>query len=377
MRTATQSNCRSGSRFAGFLCALTILFSTASVASDAAVDELHRTRQILLGHSTGCVSRVQQPDARRLLDRRRHLHQRVRRPRPQRMFRRCSKTAATKRPPSAAAQRQARATCARQSARAATIPSSRQRDFDTDFANLTNPNPYFPLGIGNRWEFRSATRVDRRAGAERDQADRRRALHRRARRSLRGRLAHRRHQRLVRAGEGRHVWYCGEETAEFETFKGDRPMKPELVSIDGSFKADRDGDKPGIIFLANPLPGQTYIEEVVARQRRGCDAGTRRRLLVRQESRSSTSWCRRARAAALRGQLRRHQELLAARARSVRAQVLRTRHRRLPGDGAANRRSRTPREVQRGSALRLVAPLIFTTERAGDSRWISARVCDL
>jgi hypothetical protein len=27
--------------------------------------------------------------------------------------------------------------------------------FDRDFANLTNPNPYFPLGIGNRWEFRS------------------------------------------------------------------------------------------------------------------------------------------------------------------------------------------------------------------------------
>ena len=25
--------------------------------------------------------------------------------------------------------------------------------FDFDFANLTNPNPYFPLGIGNRWEF--------------------------------------------------------------------------------------------------------------------------------------------------------------------------------------------------------------------------------
>jgi hypothetical protein len=38
-------------------------------------------------------------------------------------------------------------------------------------------------------------------------------------------------------------------------------MKPELVSIDGSFKADRDGDKPGIIFLASPTPGQVYIEE--------------------------------------------------------------------------------------------------------------------
>jgi len=32
----------------------------------------------------------------------------------------------------------------------------------------------------------------------------------------------------------------------------DRPRKPELVSIDGSFKAGREGDKPGIIFSAVP-----------------------------------------------------------------------------------------------------------------------------
>jgi hypothetical protein len=57
------------------------------------------------------------------------------------------------------------------------------------------------------------------------------------------------------------VWYCGEETAEYETFKGDRPKKPELVNNDGSFKAGREGDKPGIIFLANPTVGQFYVEE--------------------------------------------------------------------------------------------------------------------
>ena len=48
-----------------------------------------------------------------------------------------------------------------------------------------------------------------------------------------------------------NVWYCGEETHSFETFKGDRPMNLELVSIDGSFKAGRKGDKPGVIFLAS------------------------------------------------------------------------------------------------------------------------------
>jgi hypothetical protein len=31
--------------------------------------------------------------------------------------------------------------------------------------------------------------------------------------------------------------------------------------IDGSFKADRDGSEPGIIFQARPCVGQTYIEE--------------------------------------------------------------------------------------------------------------------
>jgi len=30
---------------------------------------------------------------------------------------------------------------------------------------------------------------------------------------------------------------------------------------DGSFKAGRDGDKPGIIFQANPTVGQFYVEE--------------------------------------------------------------------------------------------------------------------
>src|SRR5262249_30265124 len=33
-------------------------------------------------------------------------------------------------------------------------PEFEARDFDRDFRNLTNPNPYFPLTIGNRWEFR-------------------------------------------------------------------------------------------------------------------------------------------------------------------------------------------------------------------------------
>jgi len=57
------------------------------------------------------------------------------------------------------------------------------------------------------------------------------------------------------------VWYFGEETKSFEIFAGDVPLNPELVSIDGSFKAGRDRDKPGIIFLASPKVGDVYLEE--------------------------------------------------------------------------------------------------------------------
>jgi len=58
-----------------------------------------------------------------------------------------------------------------------------------------------------------------------------------------------------------NTWYCGEEVKDFESFDGDKPRTPELISIDGSFKAGRDGDKPGIIFQASPAVGQVYLEE--------------------------------------------------------------------------------------------------------------------
>src|SRR5262249_5178270 len=32
--------------------------------------------------------------------------------------------------------------------------------FDDDFAHLTKPNPYFPLGVGHRWEYRGGTQVN-------------------------------------------------------------------------------------------------------------------------------------------------------------------------------------------------------------------------
>ena len=57
------------------------------------------------------------------------------------------------------------------------------------------------------------------------------------------------------------TWYCGEQVKDLESFDGDNPKLPELVKIDGSFKAGRDRDKPGIIFQADPKAGQVYLEE--------------------------------------------------------------------------------------------------------------------
>ncbi|HJY39202.1 MAG TPA: hypothetical protein VJ299_17125 [Steroidobacteraceae bacterium] len=160
-----------------------------------------------------------------------------------------------------AAQRQARLDLCKKLGEDRYDPEFEARDFDRDFRNLTNPNPYFPLTIGNRWVYRSATEknVVQVTGATK-LIDDVRCIVVRDEVFEDGFLTEGTNDWFAQAKDGT-VWYCGEETAEFETFDGDRPVKPELVSIEGSFKADRDGDKPGIIFLANPRPSQTYIEE--------------------------------------------------------------------------------------------------------------------
>jgi hypothetical protein len=58
-----------------------------------------------------------------------------------------------------------------------------------------------------------------------------------------------------------NVWYCGEEVKDFETFEGDDPVEPELVSIDGSFKAGRDRARAGVLMLAAPQVGDVYRQE--------------------------------------------------------------------------------------------------------------------
>ena len=133
--------------------------------------------------------------------------------------------------------------------------------FDADFRALSNPNPYFPLGIGNKWVYRGEGErnvvevVDETKAIDgvscivvRDlvYAD--------------GRLKEATDDWFAAARDG-STWYCGEESKDYETFPRDRPRHPELVSIDGSFKQGRERDKAGLIMPAQPRAGLTYREE--------------------------------------------------------------------------------------------------------------------
>lgn len=134
-------------------------------------------------------------------------------------------------------------------------------NFDDDFHNLTHPSPYYPLGIGNVWEYQSPGETSRVEVIDETKL-------------IEGVTCI-----VVRdvvsfeegGSEDTNDWYAhrtdgtvdyfGEESKDLEVFPGDAPMNPELVSIEGSFKAGRDGDKSGTIFLADPAVGDTYRQE--------------------------------------------------------------------------------------------------------------------
>jgi hypothetical protein len=130
--------------------------------------------------------------------------------------------------------------------------------FDADFSGQ---NPHFPLKIGNRWTYEGSGEtvtvevLDKTKLIEgvtcivvRDQVEQD------------GNLVEDTDDWFAQAKDG-DVYYCGEEVKDLETFVGDRPPVPELVKIDGSFKAGRDGDKPGIAFLGSPERGEVYRQE--------------------------------------------------------------------------------------------------------------------
>lgn len=125
----------------------------------------------------------------------------------------------------------------------------------------TTPNPYFPLAVGDRWEYRGEGErntvevldetkqiVGVTCAVVLDQVFKN------------GELTEDTDDWFCHRKNG-DVWYFGEETKDFENFSGDAPPFPELVSIDGSFKNGRDGSKGGLFVLAAPTVGAVYLEE--------------------------------------------------------------------------------------------------------------------
>jgi hypothetical protein len=158
-------------------------------------------------------------------------------------------------------QRAARRDVCNQLGEAPYAPSFAPADFDSDFAHPSHPNPLFPLAIGDQWTYVGGGEVDH-------------IEIRNATKSIEGVTCVVSHDVVTVAGalsedtndwiaqaKNGDVFYCGEQTAQFESFPGDDPNEPEMVGIEGSFKAGRDGDLPGILMLAQPTVGAIYRQE--------------------------------------------------------------------------------------------------------------------
>jgi hypothetical protein len=138
-------------------------------------------------------------------------------------------------------------------------PAFDPADFETEFTGL---NPYFPLVVGNSWTYVAGDEtitvevLDETKLIEgvtcivvNDLVEEN------------GETIEDTDDWYGQATNG-DVHYCGEIALNFETFDGDDPEEPELVDIEGSWKAGRDHAKPGIIMFALPMVGTVYRQEV-------------------------------------------------------------------------------------------------------------------
>jgi hypothetical protein len=133
--------------------------------------------------------------------------------------------------------------------------------FDDDFDDLTNPNPYFPLAIGNVAVFESEDETTRIEVMDKTKL-------------IDGVTCIVVNDVVSEDDvpiEDTDDWfgqrkdgtvdYCGEIARDYEVFEGDDPEEPELVETEGSFKAGRDGDKSGTLFPGNPVVGHVFRQE--------------------------------------------------------------------------------------------------------------------
>jgi hypothetical protein len=131
-----------------------------------------------------------------------------------------------------------------------------------DIGNTVEPNPYFPLVPGTQWVYEGGDETITDTVTNKTkliQGVRCRVVKDIVKED--GTVIENTDDWYAQDLDG-NVWYCGEIAQDFETFEGDDPEKPELVDIEGSWKAGREGDKPGIMSLIAPQVGDVYREEV-------------------------------------------------------------------------------------------------------------------
>jgi hypothetical protein len=140
-------------------------------------------------------------------------------------------------------------------------PSFEPEDFDEDFANPSNPNPWFPLAIGNHWDYAGGDEtVAVEVLAETKLIEEVTCIVVNDRVVVDGSVVEDTDDWFGQRKNG-SVDYCGELSREFESFEGDDPETSELVGLEGSFKVGRDGAQPGTLFLGTPVVGRVYRQE--------------------------------------------------------------------------------------------------------------------
>lgn len=122
-------------------------------------------------------------------------------------------------------------------------------------------NPYFPLGVGNRWVFDDEEeRIEIVVLDETKRVEEIDCIVVNDRVFIEGKLVEDTDDWFGLRKDAT-VDYCGEAVQDFEFFEGDDPEEAQLVSIDGSFKAGEGGAKAGTAFLGEPTVGRAYRQE--------------------------------------------------------------------------------------------------------------------
>jgi hypothetical protein len=140
-------------------------------------------------------------------------------------------------------------------------PSFDPADFDDDFASPAHPNPWFPVRVGHTWTYAGGDEtIEIEVLGETKQIEGVPCVVVRDRALVAGAVVEDTDDWFGLRLDGT-VDYCGEISQTLELFPGDAPAEPELVTLEGSWKAGREGALPGTLFPGAPAVGQVYRQE--------------------------------------------------------------------------------------------------------------------